>query len=182
MTNNIKAAREALGIGQRELATIMQEIEPRIDVGMISRFENGVCLPTPIVADRLASALGVSSRDLFSEEGQTYLQNVRDADEPVEGLPFVLEDLMHELSNTPRTRRELREALDISDRLLRKRIAEARELGYAIVNQGDGYFIPEDLSDMKQFYFTERKRALSILRGLKRLRNYLKKMGVNLHE
>lgn len=182
MTNNIKAAREALGIGQRELAALMREIEPRIDVGMISRFENGVCLPTPVVAERLASVLGVSSCDLFSEEGQLYLQNVRGAEEPVEPLPFVIEDLLNELGPTPRTRRELSQALDISDRRLRKRIAEARELGYAIVNQGDGYFIPEDLSDMKQFYFTERKRALSILRGLKRLRKYLKKMGVNLHE
>ncbi len=182
MQNNIKAAREALGLGQKELAALAREIEPRIDVGMISRFENGVCLPTPIVAERLASALGVSSRDLFSPEGQEYLLNIRDADEPVEGLPFVLEDLMNELGSTPRTRRELCVALDISDRRLRKRIAEARELGYCIVNQGDGYFIPEDLSDMKQFYFTERRRALSILRGLRRLRKYLKKMGVNLHE
>ena len=180
MTNSIKAAREALGLKQKEVASLLQEVEPRIDVGMLSRFENGVCLPTPIVANRLASVLGVDFRDLFSPEGQEYIQNIRDADEPVEGLPFILEDLINELGSTPRTRRELCEALDISDRRLRKRIAEARELGYCIVNKGDGYFIPEDLSDMKQFYFTERHRALSILRGLRRLRKFLQKMGVQI--
>ena len=182
MTNNLKAAREAAGYLQKELAEILQKAEPRIDVGMISRFENGVCLPTPRVADLLASTLTASVSDLFGDDAQMYLQNIRDAEEPVEPLPFVIEDLLNELGPTPRTRRELSQALDISDRRLRKRIAEARELGYCIVNQGDGYFIPDDLSDMTKFYFTERKRALSILRGLKRLRKYLKKMGVNLHE
>lgn len=182
MTNQMKAAREALCLTQPQLAALIQEIEPRIDVGMISRFENCVCLPTPRVADLLASLLGASVSDLFGEEAQTYLQNIRDAEEPVEPLPFVIEDLLNELGPTPRTRRELSQALDISDRLMRKRIEIAREMGYVIVNQGDGYFIPDDLSDMTRFYFTERKRALSILRGLKRLRKYLKKMGVNLHE
>lgn len=182
MTNNIKAAREAAGLKQKELAEILQEIEPRIDASMISRFENGTCVPTPILAERLASVLGLSVVDLFSAEGQTYLQHIRGTDEPVEGLPFVIEDLLNELGPTPRTRRDLAEALDTSDRILRKRIEQARELGYVIVNQGEGYFIPEDLSDMTQFYFTERKRALSILHGLSKLRKYLIKMGVNLHE
>lgn len=182
MTSNMKDAREALCLTQPQLAALIQEIEPRIDTGMISRFENGVCLPTPRVADLLASTLGASVSDLFGEDAQTYLQNIRDAEEPVEPLPFVIEDLLNELGATPRTRQDLRRELDISDRKLRERIAKARELGYVIVNKGEGYFIPEDLSDMTQFYFTERKRALSILRGLKRLRKYLKKMGVNLHE
>ena len=180
--NNLKEMREIAGLSQKELAALIQDVEPRIDVGMISRFETGVCLPTPIVARALAKCLSTSVRNLFGEEGQTYIYEVTAAEEPVEPLPFVIEDLLNELGPTPRTRQDLRRALDISDRKLRERIAKARELGYVIVNKGEGYFIPEDLSDMTQFYFTERKRALSILRGLKRLRKYLKKMGVNLHE
>ena len=65
--NNLKAAREEMGLKQAELAALVQSVDSRIDVGMISRFENGVCLPTPIVARALARHLQASVVDLFSE-------------------------------------------------------------------------------------------------------------------
>lgn len=43
--NKLKAYREALNLHQQQVAKQLQTVEPRVDVGMVSRYENGVCLP-----------------------------------------------------------------------------------------------------------------------------------------
>lgn len=176
--NNLKTAREEMGLKQAELAALVQTVDHRIDIGMISRFENGVCLPTPVVARRLASLLGTSVRDLFGEEGQTYILTVNAPETPTEPLPFAVEDLLAALGDNPKTRRELCEELDVSDRKLRERIREARSYGYVIANKGKGYFLAADGEDMAAFYRVEHARAMSILQGLSPLRKHLKDMGV----
>ena len=176
--NNLKEARENAGLSQRDLACMVQSVEPRIDVSMISRFENGVCLPTPIVARTLAKCLSSSVRNLFGEEGQTYIQEVSAEETPVEPLPFVVEELMSELTEWPRSREDLCEALDVNDRQLRKLISEARRYGYVIVNRGSGYYKTTDVHEMAGFYRTEHGRAMSILKGLSPLRKLLKLTGV----
>lgn len=176
--NNLKEMREIAGLSQKELAALIQDVEPRIDVGMISRFETGVCLPTPIVARTLAKCLSTSVRNLFGKEGQTYIYEVNAEETPVEPLPFVVEELVNELTEWPRSRRDLCEALDMNDRQLRKLIAEARSYGYVIVNHGDGYYKTTDENEMAGFYRTEYSRAMSILKGLSPLKKYLKTMGV----
>lgn len=176
--NNLKEIREIAGLSQKELAALVQEVEPRIDVGMISRFENGVCLPTPIVARTLARCLSTSVRNLFGEEGQTYIYEVSAEETPVEPLPFVVEELVGELTEWPRSRRDLCEALDVTDRQLRRLIAEARSYGYVIVNNGSGYYKTTDENEMAGFYRTEYSRAMSILKGLSPLKKYLKTIGV----
>lgn len=40
----------ALGLTQPQVSARLKETEPRADVGMVSRYEKGVCLPT---ADQL---------------------------------------------------------------------------------------------------------------------------------
>lgn len=177
--NNLKAARESMGLTQKELASMIKETDPRIDVGMVSRFEIGVCLPTPVVARAFARCLSASVRDLFSEEGQTYIQDITLAETPVEPLPFAVEDLLNELHELPRTRKDLCRTMDISDRRLRRLIREAREHGYVICNNGRGYYLTTDENEMVTFYKTERRRALSILQGLSVLRKHLKALGVN---
>jgi len=177
--NNLKEAREAMGLTQKELASMIQETDPRIDVGMVSRFENGVCLPTPVVARAFASRLSSSVRDLFSEEGQTYIYDVTASEAPIEPLPFEVEDLLNELTEWPRSRKDLCEALDVDDRKLRLLISEARRHGYVIVNHGSGYYKTDDVNEMAGFYKTEHGRAMSILKGLSPLKKYLKTIGVN---
>ena len=176
--NNLKSAREAMGLTQKELAALIQETDPRIDVGMVSRFENGVCLPTPIVARAFARCLSASVRDLFGEEGQTYIQDITCTETPVAPLPFVIEDLLNELHEFPRSRADLCRSMDIGDRRLRQLIREAREYGYVIVNHGSGYYLTNDENEMTTFYKTEKGRALSILQGLSGLRRHLKALGV----
>lgn len=176
--NNLKRAREEMGLKQAELAALVQTVDPRIDVGMISRFENGVCLPTPIVARSLARHLQASVADLWSEEGQIYISTVTAPETPVEPLPFAVEDLLACLGEEPKTRRELCEEMDMSDRHVRDLIREARSYGYVIANKGKGYYLATDEEDMTAFYKTEKARAMSILQGLSGLRKHLKQMGV----
>lgn len=177
--NNLKAAREEIGISQKELATILQTTDPRIDQALVSKFETGVCLPNPVTARNIARLMHSSVRDLFGEEGQIYLPTVNAPETPVEPLPFVVEDLLNALGDTPKTRRELCEDLDVGDRELRRLIREARDYGYVIVNKGKGYYLATTEEDMTAFYNTEHARAMSILRGLSGLRKHLKAMGVN---
>lgn len=162
--NNLKAAREEIGISQKELATILQTTDPRIDQALVSKFETGVCLPNPITARNIARLMHSSVRDLFGE---------------VEPLPFEVEDLLHALGDMPKTRGQLCEELDVGDRELRRLIREARDYGYVIVNKGKGYYLATTEEDMTAFYNTEHARAMSILRGLSILRKHLKTMGVN---
>lgn len=44
---HLKAAREAAGIKQKETLSILRQVEPRVDKPMVSKYENGVCIPTP---------------------------------------------------------------------------------------------------------------------------------------
>ena len=176
--NNLKAVREEMGLSQKELALLVQDIDPRIDNGMISKFENGVCLPTPVIARAFANRLQTSVRDLFGEEGQTYISDITLVETPVEPLSFEVEDLLNELHEFPRTRADLCRSMDISDRHLRRLIHEARECGYVIVNHGKGYYLSSDSDEMISFYKTEKGRALSILKGLSGLRKHLKTLGV----
>lgn len=178
--NNLKAAREEMGLKQAELAALVQSVDSRIDVGMISRFENGVCLPTPIVARALARHLQASVVDLFSEEGQIYISTITAPETPVEPLPFEIEDLINALDTKPKTRRQLCEELDVNDRNLRKLIRQARDYGYVIMNNGKGYYLSTEIDDMVVFYKREHGRAMSILQGLSGLRQHLKNLGVTI--
>ena len=44
--NGLKQRRVLHQLTQPQLAAKLREVEPRIDVGMVSRYEGGVCLPT----------------------------------------------------------------------------------------------------------------------------------------
>lgn len=179
--NNLKAAREEMGLTQKDLAAIVQRVDPRIDAGMISRFETEWCLPTPIVASSLASALQTSETDLFGPEGQFYIATITAPETPVEPLPFELEDLINALDTKPKTRRQLCEELDVNDRNLRKLIRQARDYGYVIMySRRGGYYLSTEIDDMVVFYKREYGRAMSILEGLRRLRQYLKNLGVTI--
>ena len=57
--NNLKPFRLACGMKQSEVALALQSADSRIDVGMVSRYEQSVCLPTLaqlVILERLFSA------------------------------------------------------------------------------------------------------------------------------
>ena len=69
------------------------------------------------------------------------------------------------------TRSELVAILNLPDRTIRKLIQEARDRGEIIINDqsGAGYYMSNDLGEMKRQFALNRSRALSVLRQQKYL-------------
>ena len=51
--NNLKKRRLELGLTQPQVSDFLKMVDPRMDVSMVSRFENGVCIPTPLVSEAI---------------------------------------------------------------------------------------------------------------------------------
>ena len=67
--NRLKERRLELGLTQEAVSGILKLADPRMDVSMVSRFENGVCLPTEEVTEALEAALWASRAYLFGGDG-----------------------------------------------------------------------------------------------------------------
>lgn len=180
--NNLKELRIAAGMKQQELARICQQTDSRIDVGMISRFENGVCLPTPAMAHALADALGVDIAELYDIPEQFMLEGFMSAEVPIEPESMDVTNLIAYLTEAkePVRRGELATMMDFTDRKMRRVIEDARRCGYLVVNGGNGtgYFLARNTADIVQHFRIEQRRAMSILQRLKRAREVLKQEGL----
>lgn len=45
--NKLQERRVFLGLTQPDVSRELRKVDPRMDVGMVSRFERGACLPRP---------------------------------------------------------------------------------------------------------------------------------------
>lgn len=68
MENRLQERRLALELTQPQVSQKLKEIEPRADVGMVSRYEKGVCLPTGPQLAALEALYGVARTELFAAE------------------------------------------------------------------------------------------------------------------
>jgi len=75
--NELKRIRLAQNVTQPELAKQLKTVEPRIDVGMISRYENNLCLPTLAQLEELEKVLGADRISLFGRDTLDLLKGVR---------------------------------------------------------------------------------------------------------
>lgn len=66
--NRLQERRMALGLTQPQVSARLKETEPRADVGMVSRYEKGVCLPTADQLKALEDVLGASRTELYDAE------------------------------------------------------------------------------------------------------------------
>lgn len=57
-----------LGLSQPQVSARLKETEPRADVGMVSRYEKGVCLPTVKQLKALENILGATRTELYDPE------------------------------------------------------------------------------------------------------------------
>ena len=64
--NNLKSVRLSKGFKQREVINIIKDKTPDVDESMLSKFENGVCIPTPKQLLTLASVYKCSPSELLS--------------------------------------------------------------------------------------------------------------------
>ena len=76
------------------------------------------------------------------------------------------------------SREMLCEWTGLPDRKVRRLIESARREGVMILSFGNGYYISEDLEELRKYYAQERRRAISILARLKVMRRKLKEAGL----
>ena len=71
---------------------------------------------------------------------------------------------------------QLMERTGLPDRTVRKLIQEARERGEIIINaqDGAGYYLTDDVGEMKRQLASNRSRAMSVLRQQKYLRQKIR--------
>ena len=68
MVNNMRLIREGLNLKQSEVAKHMQAFDEAFDVPMLSKMENGVCLPTPYQLVKLAELYGCEPSELIKTD------------------------------------------------------------------------------------------------------------------
>lgn len=66
MTNNLRVMREAAGMKQTEVCDAMKRIDEAFDVPLLSKMENGICMPTIIQCKLLAEIYGCAPNELIS--------------------------------------------------------------------------------------------------------------------
>lgn len=65
MTNNLRVMREAAGMKQSEVCDAMKLADPNFDVPLLSKMENGVCMPTFMQCKLLAEIYGCATEYLI---------------------------------------------------------------------------------------------------------------------
>lgn len=68
MENRLQERRLELGMTQGQISARLKEKEPRADVGMVSRYEQGVCLPTRAQIEVLEEIYNKSRTELYRVE------------------------------------------------------------------------------------------------------------------
>lgn len=66
--NNLRVCREAAGLRMKDVCEAMRADDPHFDAPMLSKMENGVCLPTTLQTARLAEIYGCRPSDLVRIE------------------------------------------------------------------------------------------------------------------
>lgn len=177
--NNLKARRVELGLSQPQVSALLKKADPRMDVGMVSRFENGVCLPTPEVLVAVEAVLQAPAAELYDDAALAAIHQ----DKPcLEELPQATQATLDAVPfgrKNAIARKALCAKLGLPDRKVREHIEQARRAGHIIINEqtGRGYFRSDDLDDIEIQYRQDTSRAMSILARRKALRLALKDAG-----
>ena len=180
--NRLQQLRLAKGLTQPDVSKILKEVDSRIDVGMVSRFEKGVCLPTPAVMDALAKIFDCRAEDIFCKEdveNVIYLGGQPQQSKSVCG--FVAEVLNHipESREKAVTKEYLVHKTGHPERVVRRAIEQARLAGYLICSDTDskGYYISNDVDDIARQFRQDKNRANKIMQRSWAFREILKKEG-----
>ena len=167
MGNNIKELRHEKLLKQSELVARCNV--PGFDVPMLSKIENGKIMPTPEIETALMLHLQASKDELYGEWKEIPVKKTNR--EHIEEPPMMVSELVSYLKhgrNNAISRWQLRQKMDISDRMLRRTIAVAADYGYAIGNlsDGKGYFLCDSPEEAKAYIGQETSRAWEIMNKL----------------
>lgn len=184
--NRVKEYRLALGLTQSQLSRELKRADPRMDVGMVSRIENGACLPTERVLIELERALQARRTDLYSADDIYTVESLEGIVEPQESssLTELLVSYIPIGRDNAIRRDDLAWKMGLPDRSVRNAIEQARGAGMLIINDGDGrgYYRSDEVEDLVRQYRQDTRRALSILYRRKTIRRKLKDAGVDVNQ
>ena len=68
LSNNLRVTRETLRFTQKEVCAYVKEFDIHFDEPMLSKMENGFCLPTPLQLSKLAEFYGCHPAELVETE------------------------------------------------------------------------------------------------------------------
>lgn len=178
--NRLQERRLALGLSQPDVSAKLKEIDPRMDVGMVSRFERGACLPTLPVLEGLEAILQASRAELFGADELGAIPEIEGAG-GVSASPMTvtLAGAIPFGRRNAISRTALAKKLGMSDRQMRKAIEDARSEGLIILCEcnGRGYYQSDDLNEIHIQYIQDTNRAMAILKRRKPMRELLKAAG-----
>lgn len=180
--NNIAYFRSVEGLTQADVTRELRKYDKRIDSSMISRFENELCYPTPLIMRCLCNLFDCLPEELYGVSEQEYIEDIIKTNAPAVPESFEVTELVSCLGYGSRnavSRQELSCLLDKSDRDVRRLIEEARNCGYVIVSLGGrgGYYMTDNVDEIHAYFLQEQARAASILRRLRPIRKTLKEAG-----
>lgn len=66
--NNLRLEREERGLKQADVCAKMKQFDSCFDIPLLSKMENGVCLPTPYQLSKLAEIYGAKPTDLLNND------------------------------------------------------------------------------------------------------------------
>lgn len=180
--NRLRERRVALGLSQPELSARLKEYNPRMDVGMVSRFEGGVCLPTQETLKALEAILQAPRTELYDADDLVAICEEEGAQSVSEApMTAALANVIPYGRRNAISRKALAAKLGLSDRQMRKAVENARDEGLIILCEcnGRGYYQSDDLNEIQLQYIQDTKRAMAILKRRKTMRRLLKAAGRN---
>lgn len=180
--NRLRERRVSLGLSQPEVSARLKEINPRMDVGMVSRFEHGVCLPTLPVLEGLEAILQASRTELYDADDLVAICETEGAQGVSESpMTAALANVIPYGRRNAISRAALAARLGMSDRQMRKAVEDARSEGLIILCEcnGRGYYQSDDLNEIQTQYVQDTNRAMAILKRRKTMRRLLKAAGRN---
>ena len=77
--NRLKEFRLRRGLTQPQVSASLRDIEPRADVAMVSRYESGVCLPTPPQMERIEAILQADRLQFYDKADIDLAHNAKPA-------------------------------------------------------------------------------------------------------
>lgn len=181
--NGLKTRRTELGLSQPDVVRLLRVRSPIMDVSLYSKIENGHCLPNKDTLEALEAALQAPVSVLFEPDELADIGESEGAQAPQTLTPppyyAMLEAAIPHGRRNAITREALAAKLGMSDRQMRKAIEDARYAGLVILNDqnGRGYWISDDVLEMRRQYMQDTSRAMSILKRRKPLRDALKAAG-----
>lgn len=191
--NTLQEHRLERGATQPQVVAELKKIDSRADVALLSKYENGLCLPTlpqVLVLERL---YGVSREELFPDgefDVRLPIEFDSDSEAALEVVQSVIAAIPEGRQNAI-SRAELAAKLSTVDRRARKLLELARCSGVIILNDqtGKGYYrlesgrtdyTPDEITQLRQQEKQDTNRAMTVLVRRKYVRQALKSAGVQI--